>query len=87
MNMQCQVRKDGDDFQVTLVLKMDDKMNRQLQARFQDAETSEDLADELVQYGFINVNDRDMVVQLLNESRKQSATASPVELRVTQVAA
>ena len=42
-------------FQVTIVLRMDDKMNRQLQARFEDSETSEDLADELVQYGFINV--------------------------------
>ncbi len=47
-----------DVFQMTIVLRMDDKMNRQLQARIADEDSSETLADELVNYGFISVVSR-----------------------------
>jgi hypothetical protein len=39
---------------ITLQLKMDDKMNRQLTADFTKDDNAENLAQELVHYGFIN---------------------------------
>uniref|UniRef100_A0A915L4S6 Uncharacterized protein n=1 Tax=Romanomermis culicivorax TaxID=13658 RepID=A0A915L4S6_ROMCU len=41
-------------FTIIIVLKMDDKMNRQLTADIFDTDTPEILADELVSLGFIN---------------------------------
>ena len=41
-------------FQLTIHLRMDDRMNRQLSCEFTDADTAPGLADELVHYGFIN---------------------------------
>ena len=40
---------------MTIVLRMDDKMNRQLQAKVTEEDNSEELADELVNFGFISV--------------------------------
>ena len=40
--------------QVTILLRMDDKMNRQLSCELTDDDTSSVLAEELVHYGFIN---------------------------------
>ena len=58
-NMSCQLRKidDKDDtltYHLTLLLRMDDKMNRQLQCDFNSADNATILAEELVHYGFIN---------------------------------
>ena len=58
-NMSCQLRKidDKEDnltFHLTLLLRMDDKMNRQLQCDFNSADNAIILAEELVHYGFIN---------------------------------
>ena len=40
--------------QVTILLRMDDKMNRQLSCELIHGDTSFALAEELVHYGFIN---------------------------------
>ena len=39
---------------MTLILKFDDRMNRHLTCDIQFGEKSDDLAEELVRYGFIN---------------------------------
>lgn len=41
-------------FQLTIVLRMDDKMNRQLTSCISPADNPKVLAQELVHYGFIN---------------------------------
>lgn len=41
-------------FQLTIVLRMDDKMNRQLTSCISPADNPKELAQELVHYGFIN---------------------------------
>ena len=55
-NMSCQLRKIDDNltYHLTLLLRMDDKMNRQLQCDFNSADNATILAEELVHYGFIN---------------------------------
>lgn len=56
-SMSCQVKKmeeTSNSFQINIYLKMDDKMNRQLQAEVTETDTATALAQELVHYGFIN---------------------------------
>lgn len=56
MQSSCAVKRTDElgKYNLTLQLKMDDKMNRQLTAEFNNEDTSENLAQELVHYGFIN---------------------------------
>ena len=56
MNMKCEIKRpeDGPCYHLTLVLKMDDKINRKLQAEITKEDNSSILAQELVQHGFIN---------------------------------
>ena len=56
-NISCQVQQpaeDGKNPQIVLQCRMDDKMNRQLMADLTEDLTPSFLADELVQFGFIN---------------------------------
>lgn len=48
--LQCQAGL----FQMTLLLRMDDQMNRQLTCEFCGEDTPKSLAEELVGFGFIN---------------------------------
>ena len=51
----CNIKKDDSSkYHITLQLKMDDKINRQLTADFTKDDNAENLAQELVHYGFIN---------------------------------
>ncbi|XP_062618037.1 nuclear receptor-binding protein-like isoform X2 [Saccostrea cucullata] len=70
----CSVKKTDEQgvYNLTLQLKMDDKMNRQLTAEVNDEDTPENLAQELVHYGFINQNDRDSITKLIEESIRPS---------------
>lgn len=56
IRQSCQIgqRDDKSALQLTLLLRMDDQMNRQLQCEFSKEETPKSLADELVMHGFIN---------------------------------
>ncbi|CAH1775916.1 unnamed protein product [Owenia fusiformis] len=56
--------------QLTILLRMDDKMNRQLSCDFSTEDTASTLADELVHYGFINEVDRDKVTTLIEDHIK-----------------
>ena len=52
--MSCTVKLQDDEKHLTLTLRFDDKMNRQLSCKVSQNETSMDLACELVKYGLIN---------------------------------
>ncbi|XP_046462070.1 nuclear receptor-binding protein homolog isoform X4 [Daphnia pulex] len=69
-NMICDVKPkdDGAGYQMTLLLRMDDKMNRQLSSTILKSDQALALAEELVHYGFINEVDRDLVGASMNEA-------------------
>ncbi|XP_046576025.1 LOW QUALITY PROTEIN: nuclear receptor-binding protein-like [Haliotis rubra] len=72
INMSCQTRKNEDNPTklITILLRMDDKMNRQLQCELSGEDNSTTLAEELVHYGFINELDRDKVAVMIDENLK-----------------
>lgn len=54
-SMSCQVkRQENLTYHLTLLLRMDDKMNRQLECDFGMDDNASILAEELVHYGLIN---------------------------------
>ncbi|XP_032792780.1 nuclear receptor-binding protein isoform X1 [Daphnia magna] len=69
-NMICDVKPkdDGAGYQMTLLLRMDDKMNRQLSSTIMKSDHALALAEELVHYGFINEVDRELVGASMNEA-------------------
>ncbi|XP_066155220.1 nuclear receptor-binding protein homolog isoform X1 [Euwallacea fornicatus] len=81
INMMCDVKpkEESCDLQLTLVLRMDDKMNRQLTSCVSPGDSPKVLAQELVHYGFVNEVDRDKIATLIEESIKHSSShSSPV---------
>ncbi|ESO04859.1 hypothetical protein HELRODRAFT_185521 [Helobdella robusta] len=69
IRQSCQIaqRDDKSALQLTLLLRMDDQMNRQLQCEFTKDETPNSLAEELVQHGFINSIDCPKIAILIEE--------------------
>jgi hypothetical protein len=53
-------------FQLTIVLRMDDKMNRHLTSCISQTDSPKGLAQELVHYGFINEVSASIFSQNLN---------------------
>ncbi|XP_046478095.1 nuclear receptor-binding protein [Neodiprion pinetum] len=70
VNMMCNVkpREESRELLMTILLRMDDKMNRQLTCPITQIDTSMLLAQELVHFGFINENDRDKIGNLIEEA-------------------
>ncbi|XP_012282696.1 nuclear receptor-binding protein homolog [Orussus abietinus] len=70
VNMMCNVkpREESCELLMTILLRMDDKMNRQLTCPVTQVDTSMLLAQELVHFGFINENDRDKIGNLIEEA-------------------
>lgn len=56
VNMMCNIKapQENENLMMTLLLRLDDKMNRQLSCEITDIESPICLANELVYYGFIN---------------------------------
>lgn len=82
VNMLCDVKsiEDSCELAMTILLRMDDKMNRQLTCIISEAETptSTALAQELVHYGFINEIDRDKIASLIEVAMQNiSGPVSP----------
>lgn len=70
-SMNCYIRppaEEGKSGMLMLVLRMDDKMNRQLQTEMTDDVTAPKLSEELVHYGFINEMDREKIEKLIHDS-------------------
>ncbi|KAB0794422.1 hypothetical protein PPYR_11261 [Photinus pyralis] len=82
VNMLCDVKsiEDSCELAMTILLRMDDKMNRQLTCIISEAETPTPtaLAQELVHYGFINEIDRDKIASLIEVAMQNiSGPVSP----------
>lgn len=69
IRQSCQIHQleNGETLQMTLLLRMDDHMNRQLTCEFTH-ETPQQLASELVKHGFINAIDCDKVTAVIKEA-------------------
>nr|CAI5819733.1 unnamed protein product [Callosobruchus analis] len=76
VNMMCDVKskEESCDLLLTIVLRMDDKMNRQLTSCISPGDNPQVLAQELVHYGFINEIDRDKIASLIEESIANSSS-------------
>ncbi|KAL8604701.1 hypothetical protein ACOMHN_017660 [Nucella lapillus] len=69
VSCQIQAAAEGTKFpKLVLQCRMNDKMNRQLLTDLTDELTPSSMADELVQFGFINEMDRDNVSAVLTEA-------------------
>ncbi|CAG9829842.1 unnamed protein product [Diabrotica balteata] len=77
VNMMCDVKskEESCDLLLTIVLRMDDKMNRQLTSYISPGDNPKVLAQELVHYGFINEIDRDKIANLIEESLQHTSTS------------
>ncbi|CAG5128711.1 unnamed protein product [Candidula unifasciata] len=66
VSMTCHITRleDSPHPQLTLLVRFDDQINRQLQCEVTN-DTGESLADDLVYHGFINEKDRDKVASLI----------------------
>lgn len=66
--MNCNVKSGQDDlYQLEIHLRMDDKMRRELSCEISKDDKPQDLADELVDFGFINQSDRDQISSMIEE--------------------
>ncbi|XP_026810524.1 nuclear receptor-binding protein [Rhopalosiphum maidis] len=71
VNTMCNIKPRDDaqnDFMMTILLRMDDKMNRQLTCSITDADTALSLSQELVHFGFINESDKDKIYVIIEET-------------------
>ncbi|KAG8227295.1 hypothetical protein J437_LFUL004844 [Ladona fulva] len=72
VNMMCSIKPKEEDspssLSMTVLLRMDDKMNRQLTCPISEEDESTGLANELVHYGFINECDRARLANLIEDS-------------------
>ncbi|KAJ8032986.1 Nuclear receptor-binding protein [Holothuria leucospilota] len=69
--MNCNVKPGQDDlYQLEIHLRMDDKMRRELSCEISKDDKPQDLADELVGFGFINQSDRDQISWMIEERLK-----------------
>jgi len=68
IQMTCSVKhEEGAGQSLSLLVRFEDKMNRQLSCKVGDGETSLDLANELVHYGLVSEADRDKVANKIDE--------------------
>lgn len=71
VNMMCSVKpRDtvSNEYMMTLLLRMDDKMNRQLTCQVSLDDSPMLLANELVHLGFIHENDREKILSLIENT-------------------
>ncbi|GFS19112.1 nuclear receptor-binding protein-like [Elysia marginata] len=69
VSMTCHITRleDNPHPQLTLLLRFDDQINRQLQCEI-TSDSGDSLADDLIYHGFINEKDRDKVAILIGET-------------------
>lgn len=69
INMMCNIKpnENGHGLFMTISLRLEDKMNRQLSCVVEDGEGAASLTDELVRYGFISQMDKDEITSLIED--------------------
>uniref|UniRef100_A0A1A8N9N2 Nuclear receptor-binding protein n=3 Tax=Nothobranchius TaxID=28779 RepID=A0A1A8N9N2_9TELE len=74
IQMQCNVEpvEEGAKYHLTLLLKLEDKMNRHLSCDMAPHERVQDLAEDLVQQGLISEEDQLKISSLLKETFNQT---------------
>lgn len=74
VSMECQIEKNVDSVvNLTLTLKLEDKMNRQLMTELTDDDVPTAMVDELVKYGLINEQDKEKLSTLIEEEQQAYA--------------
>ncbi|XP_042895937.1 nuclear receptor-binding protein [Parasteatoda tepidariorum] len=70
VNIMCNVKpqEQGPNYVLTILLRMDDKMNRQLSCEITKDDDFAGLSEELVYHGFISDEDREMVANLIGDT-------------------
>uniref|UniRef100_A0A3Q2Y4I6 Nuclear receptor-binding protein 2 n=1 Tax=Hippocampus comes TaxID=109280 RepID=A0A3Q2Y4I6_HIPCM len=71
MHCNLESNEEGTKTHLSLFLKMDDKLHRQLSCDILPTDTSKDLAGELVHYAFINEEDIEKVAAFLEDAIKR----------------
>ncbi|XP_028328866.1 nuclear receptor-binding protein-like [Gouania willdenowi] len=74
IHMQCSWEpvEDGAKYRLTLLLKLEDKLNRHLSCDMLPNENPQELAGELVQHGLISEMDQDKIASLIEDILSQS---------------
>lgn len=71
ISITVETLKDGDSA-LSLVLRLDDKMNRTLTCKVKEGEKGIELAQELVFYGLINESDTEKIASSIDERLRAS---------------
>lgn len=86
VNMMCSIKPKEtatNELIMTLLLRMDDKMNRQLTCQVSQDDSPTTLTNELVHLGFIHENDREKIVALIDNTLR-SFMQNPVQQQPPQ---
>lgn len=71
VEMSCQIGNNADGVAtMSLTLKLEDKMVRQLTTEMSEEDTAVAMADELVKYGLMNEQDREKLSTLIEEEQR-----------------
>lgn len=81
IDIMCNIKpqEESQNLMLTLLLRMDDKMNRQLTCEVTVQDTANILSGELVNHGLINQTDKDMVESFISDTLSRRHVAHPIE--------
>uniref|UniRef100_A0A1B6CMT4 Protein kinase domain-containing protein n=1 Tax=Clastoptera arizonana TaxID=38151 RepID=A0A1B6CMT4_9HEMI len=85
ITMMCNIKpKEQNCDSMMILLRMDDKMNRQLTCQISSLDNSVTLAQELVYFGFINEADKDTIAKGIDEAFREKLLRSGADATSNQ---